>query len=112
LFARNERVVCVFESEQVGPFVLVLVGATIVGSMATVWHGVVNPKRPQKISEWRYDDQNIVLKKGEEMGRFLLGSTIVMLFKADTISFNQDWAPERKVVLGEMMGEFTGTTAG
>jgi phosphatidylserine decarboxylase len=104
LFARNERVVCVFESPEYGPFVLVLVGATIVGSMATVWHGVVNPKRPQKISEWTYDDQNIVLKKGEEMGRFLLGSTIVMLFQPGTIAFNADWAPERKVVLGELMG--------
>jgi phosphatidylserine decarboxylase len=104
LFARNERVVCVFDSAEVGPFVLVLVGATIVGSMATVWHGVVNPKRPQKISEWTYDDQDIVLKKGEEMGRFLLGSTIVMLFQQDTIAFNADWAPERKVVLGEVMG--------
>jgi phosphatidylserine decarboxylase len=79
--------------------------------MATVWHGVVNPKRPQKISEWSYLDQNIVLKKGEEMGRFLLGSTIVMLFKANTISFNQDWAPERSVRLGEMMGDFLGTSA-
>jgi phosphatidylserine decarboxylase len=101
----------VFESEQFGPFVMVLVGATIVGSMATVWHGVVNPKRPQKISEWRYDDQDIVLKKGEEMGRFLLGSTIVMLFKADTIAFNQDWAPERSVRLGEKMGDFAGARA-
>jgi phosphatidylserine decarboxylase len=104
LFARNERVVCVFDSPEYGPFVLVLVGATIVGSMATVWHGVVNPKRPQKISEWTYGDQDIVLKKGEEMGRFLLGSTIVMLFQAGTIDFNADWAPERKVVLGELMG--------
>jgi phosphatidylserine decarboxylase len=105
LFARNERVVCVFESAEHGPFVLVLVGATIVGSMATVWHGVVNPKRPQKISEWSYTDQDIVLKKGEEMGRFLLGSTIVMLFKAGTIAFNPDWGPERSVRLGEMMGD-------
>jgi phosphatidylserine decarboxylase len=79
--------------------------------MATVWHGVVNPKRPQKISEWSYLDQNIVLKKGEEMGRFLLGSTIVMLFKANTIAFNQDWAPERSVRLGELMGDFTGASA-
>jgi phosphatidylserine decarboxylase len=104
LFARNERVVCVFESPEHGPFVLVLVGATIVGSMATVWHGVVNPKRPQKISEWDYSGQDIVLKKGDEMGRFLLGSTIVMLFQPGTIGFNGDWAPERKVVLGELMG--------
>ncbi|MCC6072309.1 archaetidylserine decarboxylase [Massilia sp. MAHUQ-52] len=104
LFARNERVVCVFESPEHGPFVMTLVGATIVGSMATVWHGVVNPPRAPKVCEWRYDDENIVLKKGEEMGRFLLGSTIVMLFKPGTIKFNPDWAPERGIRLGEMMG--------
>ena len=104
LFARNERVVCVFESPEHGPFVMVLVGATIVGSMATVWHGVVNPKRTNKVSEIGYADQNIVLKKGEEMGRFLLGSTIVMLFEKDRIAFNEDWAPERTVRLGEIMG--------
>lgn len=104
LFARNERVVCVFESPEHGPFVMVLVGATIVGSMATVWHGVVNPTRTNKVSEWSYTDQNIVLKKGEEMGRFLLGSTIVMLFRQNTIVFNREWEPERSVRLGEMMG--------
>ena len=104
LFARNERVVCVFESAEYGEFVMTLVGATIVGSMATVWHGVVNPPRASKVCEWRYDDQQVVLKKGEEMGRFLLGSTIVMLFKPNTIKFNPDWAPERGIRLGEMMG--------
>lgn len=108
LFARNERVVCVFESPEYGPFVMVLVGATIVGSMATVWHGVVNPKRTGKVSEWTYADQDAVLKKGEEMGRFLLGSTIVMLFRQDTIAFSKDWAPERPVRLGEMMGNSPG----
>jgi phosphatidylserine decarboxylase len=105
LFARNERVVCVFQSPEHGPFVMVLVGATIVGSMATVWHGVVNPRRPQTVSEWSYADQDIVLKQGEEMGRFLLGSTIVMLFQQDTIAFNPEWAPERPVRLGEKMGD-------
>ena len=75
LFARNERVVCVFDSER-GPFVLALVGATIVGSMATVWHGVVNAPRPGVLREWRYDDQGIALNQGQEMGRFLLGSTV------------------------------------
>jgi phosphatidylserine decarboxylase len=105
LFARNERVVCVFESAEHGPFVMVLVGATIVGSMATVWHGVVNPKRTNRTSEWTYADKNIVLKKGEEMGRFLLGSTIVMLFRQGAIVFNEDWATERNVRLGELMGD-------
>ena len=104
LFARNERVVCVFESPEHGTFVSVLVGATIVGSMATTWHGLVNPPRTGQLREWRYDDQQIIIKKGEEMGRFLLGSTIVMLFKKDTITFNPAWAPERPVRLGEVMG--------
>ncbi|HNC19665.1 MAG TPA: archaetidylserine decarboxylase [Accumulibacter sp.] len=102
LFARNERVVCVFEAG-FGPFVLILVGATIVGSMATVWHGTVNPPRVRKIREWRYDDQQIVLKKGDEMGRFLLGSTVVVLFPKDTLHFNPAWAPARPIRMGEMM---------
>jgi phosphatidylserine decarboxylase len=104
LFARNERVVCVFESPEHGPFVMVLVGATIVGSMATVWHGVVNPKRTNKVFEWTYADQDVVLAKGEEMGRFLLGSTIIMLFRQGAIAFNGEWVPERPVRLGELMG--------
>jgi phosphatidylserine decarboxylase len=105
LFARNERVVCVFESPEHGQFVMTLVGATIVGSMATVWHGVVNPPRMPRICEWTYESAPVVLDKGDEMGRFLLGSTVIMLFKRGTISFNADWAPERAVRLGEAMGK-------
>jgi len=103
LFARNERVVCVFDSEH-GPFVLTLVGATIVGSMATVWHGLVNPPRSKEVREWRYDDQTIELKKGDEMGRFLLGSTVVLLFKKDTVKFNPQWEAALPVRMGEVMG--------
>ena len=104
LFARNERVVCVFESA-FGPFVLTLVGATIVGSMATVWHGMINPPRPGVVREWRYDgDTTVNLKKGQEMGRFLLGSTVVMLFPKNTLTFNPDWAPTGAIRMGEMMG--------
>ena len=103
LFARNERVVCVFESKH-GPFVLVLVGATIVGSMATVWHGLVNPPRPGRLREWRYEDRQ-PLKQGDEMGRFLLGSTVVMLFPKDALKFNAEWSPQRPIRLGEKMGE-------
>ena len=102
LFARNERVVCVFDTAY-GPFVNVLVGATIVGSVATVWHGVVNPPRSRDIRQWRYDDQNIVLRKGQEMGRFLLGSTIVMLFPKNVAIFVPDWAPSEPVRLGQAM---------
>lgn len=99
LFARNERVVCVFRSPEHGPFVMVLVGATIVGSMATVWHGVVNPRRHTTTSEWTYADDDIVLRKGEEMGRFLLGSTVVMLFRQGAITFNRDSVPARQCAL-------------
>ena len=103
LFARNERVVCVFDSPH-GPFVLTLVGATIVGSMATVWHGVVNPPRPGHLREWSYADQRIEFRQGDEMGRFLLGSTVVMLFPKGVVRFNPDWAPAQAIRLGEAMG--------
>jgi phosphatidylserine decarboxylase len=102
LFARNERVVCEFDTPH-GPMVLVLVGATIVGSMATVWHGVVNPPRPGTVREWRYDDTPVDLKRGDEMGRFLLGSTVVLLFPRGTVAFNPQWAAARPVRLGEAM---------
>jgi phosphatidylserine decarboxylase len=102
LFARNERVVCVFESAR-GPFVLVLVGATIVGSMATVWHGVVNPPRGGVVRDWRYDDKPVQLKQGQEMGRFLLGSTVVLLLPKGPLKFNPTWAPAGPVQLGQAM---------
>jgi phosphatidylserine decarboxylase len=104
LFARNERVVCVFESSE-GPFVLVLVGATIVGSMATVWHGMVTPPRSGELREWHYDQKRIELAQGEEMGRFLLGSTVVMLFPQGPLQFNPSWQPGGPVRLGEAMAD-------
>lgn len=102
LFARNERVVCLFDTAT-GPLVMVLVGATIVGSMATVWHGQVNPPRSSELRHWDYADQAIVLQQGQEMGRFLLGSTVVLLFPAGPLHFNADWAPGKPVRLGQVM---------
>lgn len=108
LFAVNERVVCEFHSEKFGHFVMVLVGATIVGSMATVWHEtpnkIINPPRIKNPRSWRYEQRNIMLKQGEEMGRFLLGSTVVMLFEQNTFAFNADWSPTKPIRLGEKMG--------
>ena len=104
LFARNERLVCVFEGAH-GPFVLVLVGATIVGSMATTWHGAVNAPRPGCLSEWRYDRDRITFQQGDEMGRFLLGSTVVMLFPQGPLQFNPAWQPCGAIRLGEMMAQ-------
>jgi phosphatidylserine decarboxylase len=110
LFARNERVVCVFDmpaavGETPKQYVLVLVGATIVGSMATPWHGVVNPPRPGMVREWTYDDPNLNLAQGAEMGRFLLGSTVVLLWPKDTIALHPAWQAGQGVRLGEKMGE-------
>ena len=110
LFARNERVVCEFDGAN-GAFVMVLVGATIVGSMATAWHGVVNPPRSSDVREWRYDSDKVSLKQGDEMGQFMLGSTVVMLFPADRVSLNPAWHPGVAVRLGEAMGEFRANTA-
>jgi phosphatidylserine decarboxylase len=117
LFARNERVVCVFESASAavrGQFVLTLVGATIVGSMATVWHGVVNPPRSGSVREWHYAPSTgkqphghqapvPAFKQGDEMGRFLLGSTVVMLFPKGDLKFNPTWSSGRPIRLGEAM---------
>ena len=104
LFARNERVVCAFEGDA-GPWILVLVGATIVGSMATVWHGVVNPPRTGRLREWRYDGagQDVRLAQGDEMGRFLLGSTVVLLFPPGPLRFNPSWRPGASIRMGESM---------
>ena len=106
LFARNERVVCVFDAPR-GPFVLTLVGATIVGSMATVWHGVVNSIRDNRLREWHYEAGAVSLAKGEEMGRFLLGSTVVMLFgpgHTHFTQFNPEWQPGASVTMGCALG--------
>ena len=108
LFARNERLVCEFEGEQ-GRFVLVLVGAAIVGSMATVWHGIVNTDRPQTIRSWDYSQEQIVFAQGQEMGKFLLGSTVVMLWpnlSDHFLEFASDWRPEGAVRMGQAMAHY------
>ena len=108
LFARNERVVCEFSSAEHGLFIMVLVGATVVGSMATVWHssqnGIINPPRSHKPQCWFYDNKNITLRQGDEMGRFLLGSTVVMLFEKDALAFSAEWQAARPIKMGELMG--------
>ncbi len=102
LFARNERLVCVFDTAH-GPFINVLVGATIVGSMATTWHGLVNPPRSSKVRSWDYAPGAVRFEQGDEMGRFLLGSTVVMLWPAQALAFNPEWAAGRGVRMGEVM---------
>lgn len=102
LFARNERVVCIFDTE-FGPMAQVLVGATIVGSIELIWAGTVTPPRGNTVYTWDYPaegDKSVVLKKGEEMGRFKLGSTVINLFAKDSIRFDDSMQNNAPTVMG------------
>lgn len=101
LFARNERAVAIF-STALGPMAMVLVGATIVGSIETVWAGTLKAQKNKEIQYWDYQDQEIVLEKGAEMGRFKLGSTIVALFPKGSIEFNETLEPTSVTRLGQL----------
>ncbi|NOQ93326.1 MAG: phosphatidylserine decarboxylase [Methylophaga sp.] len=103
LFARNERVVTVFETEQ-GPIVMVLVGAIFVGSMETVWAGKITPPYGKDVQHWEYEGEHaITLQKGEEMGRFNMGSTVVMLLPKQMTTFKSDLNAETAVQMGQAM---------
>ncbi|WP_250460182.1 archaetidylserine decarboxylase [Microbulbifer litoralis] len=104
LFSRNERVVCIFDTA-VGPMAVILVGAMIVASIETVWAGLVTPhKRCVRTTDYD-DNQPIQLQKGEEMGRFKLGSTVVMLFGADKVRWAESLGAESGVKMGEHFGD-------
>lgn len=100
LFARNERAVAIF-STAAGPMAMVLVGATIVGSIETVWHGTLKAQANKEIQTWDYQGQDISFEKGEEMGRFKLGSTIVAVFPENSIEFPEDITAGTITRLGE-----------
>ncbi|WP_104202119.1 archaetidylserine decarboxylase [Billgrantia saliphila] len=102
LFARNERLVCHFDTEY-GPMVVVLVGAMIVAAIETVWAGQITPLSGQ-VQRIRFD-KPISLERGEEMGRFKLGSTVVMAF-AGKVDFDDRLAPKTKVSVCESLGNF------
>ncbi len=105
LFAKNERVVAIFDTE-VGPMALVLVGAIFVSSIETVWHGVVTPPTASTVMTWFYQKKKAVtLQKGEEMGRFNMGSTIIVLFGKDSVKWAEDFSADKPVKLGEKIGQ-------
>lgn len=105
LFARNERLVCFFDTE-FGEMAMVLVGAMIVASIETVWAGNITPPTGARTFTWHYtDSDNITLRKGQEMGRFKLGSTVVCTFPENTLQFNADFGAETKVKLGESIAQ-------
>ncbi|WP_233116592.1 archaetidylserine decarboxylase [Aggregatibacter actinomycetemcomitans] len=103
LFARNERVICLFDTE-FGPMVQILVGATITASMSTVWAGVINPPRADEVKVWTYQEENAVkLTKGQEMGAFQLGSTVINLFPANRVTLTEHLQVDEPVRVGEIL---------
>jgi len=106
LFARNERVVAIFDTE-IGPMALILVGAIFVASIETVWHGEVTPPSAKEIQTWQYTDNAPQLKRGEEMGRFNMGSTIIVLYGNDVMDWEEMLTAGKTVQLGEKIGQTT-----
>lgn len=104
LFARNERVVAIFDTEA-GPMALVLVGAIFVSSVETVWHGVVTPPTVGDVRHWRYETNPPRLRMGEEMGRFNMGSTIIVLFGKNKVRWSDSLKAGQSVKLGQMIGK-------
>ncbi|WP_455366340.1 archaetidylserine decarboxylase [Kaarinaea lacus] len=107
LFARNERVLCFFDTA-FGPLAVILVGAMIVGSIETVWHGTITPPHQKNLGHWHYHatdthekPRQVALKKGDELGRFNMGSTVILLFAKDSIQWSGDHTPNTPTVMGQ-----------
>ena len=109
LFARNERVVALFDTEA-GPMALILVGAIFVSSIETVWHGVVTPPSISSVRTWKYNENAPTLKMGEEMGRFNMGSTIIVLFGKNKTQWNETMFADTPVKLGAKIGSIVPNT--
>ncbi len=110
LFARNERVVCCFEDGSL-PHALLLIGALNVGSMDTVWHGEVAPRQPRHVTALPTTDSSgkpLVAERGDEMGRFNMGSTVILLFPKGSIDWNPQFVSGRTVRMGEVLGHRRG----
>jgi phosphatidylserine decarboxylase len=106
LFARNERVACLFDTPA-GPMALVMVGALNVASIETVWAGEVTPPQRPRVQSWDYDGGKIKLAKGEEAGRFNMGSTVILLFGKDRIRWEADYAATSLVRMGRKIASIS-----
>jgi len=105
LFARNERVVCLFDTE-FGLMAVILVGAIFVGGMETVWHGEITPAKTRALRVWNYEEnsaEQTKFKKGDELGRFNMGSTVILLFEKDCINWSETMGVGSKVELGQLI---------
>ena len=106
LFARNERLVCYFETER-GPMAMVLVGAMIVAGIETVWSGqVAPPPKHPLVTDYREPPAPVELDKGQEMGRFKLGSTVILLFPKDSMAWDEGYGADSPTRLGESLGSY------
>lgn len=103
LFTRNERLVCLFDTAH-GPMAVVLVGAMLVSSIETVWSGLVTPPRGRKITTGDWSRRGIELPKGQEMGRFNMGSTVILLFPPGAVASLEDYANGDRVLMGQKLG--------
>ncbi|MGH8580584.1 MAG: archaetidylserine decarboxylase [Gammaproteobacteria bacterium] len=106
LFARNERIVSLFDTGA-GLMALIMVGAIFVGSMYTVWHGAVTPTRARTPRRWRYEGDAVHLDKGAEVGRFNMGSTVILLFKQGAVRWSDALPPGERIQMGQSIGTFT-----
>lgn len=104
LFSRNERVICLFETAY-GKMAVILVGATIVRSISTAWAGIVAPNRFSEITSETYEKRNIAFEKGDEIGRFMMGSTVICLFEKDMITFDQILRESKHILMGTPMAQ-------
>lgn len=102
LFARNERVISVFATEH-GPMVLILVGAMLVASIKTSWAGIVTPQKKRRVQRWDYPDQSVTIKKGDEMGQFLFGSTVIALFADPNVTWSDAMQVGNQLQLGQAL---------
>lgn len=107
VFARNERIVCEF-ANPVSRYALVLVGALNVGSMETVWHGEVTPRRPRRVTLLPVPPRGATLSKGDEMGRFNMGSTVILVWPKGAVRLEETFRAGRVVRMGERIGTLGG----
>ncbi len=107
LFTRNERVVALFETAM-GPMAVILVGAFFVGGIITVWHGAVTPPHGGDVRRWQYQTQDIQLQRGAEMGRFQMGSTVIVLVGSKQLEWLQTLQAGSSVQFGQLLGTILG----
>ncbi|MDF1759359.1 MAG: archaetidylserine decarboxylase [Coxiellaceae bacterium] len=105
LFSRNERTVCLFETKH-GRVAMILVGAMLVGNMELVWHGVVNANHSNQPSHWQYDDGAVKLAQGDELGRFNMGSTVIILTEHPDFSWLPQLQTDTPLEMGQVIGAF------